>query len=103
MLKEFNGGKRILITPGMVELGELEGKANEEFGANAAKVCDYVLLVGARQTEAIFKGLTGEQFPKERIRIVANLTEATQELQLIVKAGDVVLFENDLPDLYSEA
>lgn len=103
VLKEFNGGKRILITPGMVELGELEAKANEEFGANAAKVCDYVLLVGARQTEAIFKGLTGEQFPKERIRIVANLTEATQELQIIVKAGDVVLFENDLPDLYSEA
>jgi UDP-N-acetylmuramoyl-tripeptide--D-alanyl-D-alanine ligase len=102
VLKEFNGGKRILITPGMVELGELEGKANEEFGAKAAEICDYVLLVGARQTEAILTGLTRENFPKENIRIVGNLTEATQELQLIVKPGDVVLFENDLPDLYSE-
>ena len=103
VLKEFNGGKRILITPGMVELGELQGKANEEFGAKAAKVCDYVLLVGAKQTEPILKGLTGEQFPNERIRIVGNLTEATQELQTIVRHGDVVLFENDLPDLYAES
>jgi len=103
VLKEFNGGKRILITPGMVELGHLEETANKEFGSKAARICDYVLLVGAKQTEAILKGLASEKFPKEKIRIVGNLAEATQELQRIVKPGDVVLFENDLPDLYSEA
>ncbi len=87
----------------MVELGELEAEENEKFGARAASVCDYVLLVGPRQTQAIFRGLAGEHFPPERIRIVQDLTEATAELRRIVRAGDVVLFENDLPDLYIEA
>lgn len=103
VLKEFSSGKRLMITPGMVELGELEGAENEEFGARAAKICDYVLLVGMKQTQDILRGLKREKFPQEKIRIVGDLNEATAELQRIVRPGDVVLFENDLPDLYSEA
>jgi UDP-N-acetylmuramoyl-tripeptide--D-alanyl-D-alanine ligase len=102
VLRQFTTGRRVLVTPGMVELGELEAEQNEEFGAKAAKVCDYVLLVGPRQTRAILKGLEREHFPRERVRIVRDLTEATAELQRLVRAGDVVLFENDLPDLYIE-
>jgi UDP-N-acetylmuramoyl-tripeptide--D-alanyl-D-alanine ligase len=102
-LREFNTGKRVLVTPGMVELGEMEAEQNEVFGARAAHVCDYVLLVGPRQTRAILKGLEREHFPRDRIRVVNTLAEATSELQHIVQAGDVVLFENDLPDLYAEA
>jgi len=102
VLQEFNTGRRVLVTPGMVELGELEAIENERFGAAAAKVCDYVLLVGARQTQPILRGLERERFPSERLRVVKDLSEATSELQKIVRAGDVVLFENDLPDLYTE-
>jgi UDP-N-acetylmuramoyl-tripeptide--D-alanyl-D-alanine ligase len=102
VLRAFNTGKRVLVTPGMVELGELEAEENERFGAAAAKVCDYVLLVGARQTQPILRGLESEQFPSERLRVVRDLSEATLELQKIVRRGDVVLFENDLPDLYAE-
>jgi UDP-N-acetylmuramoyl-tripeptide--D-alanyl-D-alanine ligase len=102
VLREFNGGKRVLVTPGMVELGELEWKENEKFGIAAARICDYVLLVGAKQTQPILRGLEREQFPQERLRVVKDLSEATSELQKIVRAGDVVLFENDLPDLYTE-
>lgn len=102
-LQAFETGKRVLVTPGMVELGTVEAEQNEAFGASAAKVCDYVLLVGPRQTQAILKGLKREQFPPERIRIVNDLAEATSELQHIVQAGDIVLFENDLPDLYTES
>lgn len=102
VLREFNAGKRVLVTPGMVELGELESEENEKLGAAAAKICDYVLLVGARQTQPILRGLEREQFPRERLRVVKDLAEATSELQKIVQAGDVVLFENDLPDLYAE-
>ena len=54
------------------------------------------------QTQAILRGLVRQQFPRERIRVVKDLTEATSELQRIVRSGDVVLFENDLPDLYVE-
>lgn len=103
VLREFKTGKRVLVTPGMVELGEVESTQNEEFGARAAKICDYVLLVGPKQTRAIMRGLEREQFPHQRIYVVSDLTEATSKLQQILQAGDVVLFENDLPDLYAEA
>jgi UDP-N-acetylmuramoyl-tripeptide--D-alanyl-D-alanine ligase len=103
VLREFKTGKRVLVTPGMVELGEVESTQNEEFGARAAKICDYVLLVGPKQTRAIMRGLEREQFPSQRIYVVSDLTEATAKLQQILHAGDVVLFENDLPDLYAEA
>ncbi|MCX5906131.1 MAG: Mur ligase family protein [Deltaproteobacteria bacterium] len=103
VLNDFKTGKRVLVTPGMVELGENEDKCNEEFGAEAAKICDYVLLVGVKQTQAILKGLEREKFSPERIRLVKDLDEATRHLQNILHAGDVVLFENDLPDLYIEA
>jgi len=103
VLQEFKTGKRVLVTPGMVELGEVEAAQNEVFGARAAKICDYVLLVGPKQTLAITRGLEREQFPSERIYVVRDLTEATSKLQQIIQAGDVVLFENDLPDLYAEA
>lgn len=103
VLREFNGGKRVLVTPGMVELGELESKENEKLGIAAAKICDYVLLVGAKQTQPVLRGLEREQFPQERLRVVKDLSEATSELEKIVRAGDVVLFENDLPDLYAKS
>lgn len=103
VLQEFKTGKRVLVTPGMIELGEVEAAQNEAFGARAARICDYVLLVGPKQTLAITRGLEREQFPSERIYIVRDLTEATSKLQQIIQAGDVVLFENDLPDLYAEA
>jgi UDP-N-acetylmuramoyl-tripeptide--D-alanyl-D-alanine ligase len=102
VLQKFEGGKRILVTPGMVELGTLEDKENEDLGAKAAGVCDYVFLVGAKQTQAIRRGLEREKFPQDRVLVVRSLAEVTQELGKIVKAGDVVLFENDLPDLYAE-
>jgi UDP-N-acetylmuramoyl-tripeptide--D-alanyl-D-alanine ligase len=102
-LREFNTGRRVLVTPGMVELGAVETEQNEAFGMRAAQICDYILLVGPRQTHAILKGLEREHFPRERLRVVRDLAEATAELQRFVQAGDVVLFENDLPDLYVEA
>ena len=49
VLGRFDSGRRILVTPGMVELGTSEDEHNQEFGAHAAKVCDYVILVGAGQ------------------------------------------------------
>lgn len=103
VLNKFNGGKRILVTPGMVELGEKEAELNKNFGINATKFCDYILLVGSRQTQAFVQGLVEKNFPKERYFILKNLEEATSKLQDIIKSGDVILFENDLPDLYRES
>lgn len=100
VLESFTTGRRMLVTPGMVELGEVEDQANERFGARAAEVCDYIVLVGPRQTEAIVRGVKRMPFATEQLRVVTTLTEATAVSRDILRAGDVVLFENDLPDLY---
>jgi UDP-N-acetylmuramoyl-tripeptide--D-alanyl-D-alanine ligase len=100
VLGSFTAGRRVLVTPGMVELGALEQQLNEELGAKAAEVCDYVVLVGVERTKPLVSGLQRKNFPPEKIRVVRDLKGATIVLPTIVGVGDTVLFENDLPDLY---
>ena len=101
VLGSFTTGQRILVTPGMIELGPLEAHLNEALGAKAAEVCDYVVLVGVERTKPLVAGLKAKNFPPEKIRVVRDLKGATIVLPTIVGVGDTVLFENDLPDLYS--
>jgi UDP-N-acetylmuramoyl-tripeptide--D-alanyl-D-alanine ligase len=102
VLSQFKTGRRILVTPGMIELGVLHEQKNEEFGHEAAHCCDFVILVGPEQTKPIQQGLKRARFPAENLRIVKNLGEATSIFQKMLRPGDVLLFENDLPDLYNE-
>jgi UDP-N-acetylmuramoyl-tripeptide--D-alanyl-D-alanine ligase len=74
---------------------------NEDLGAKAAEMCDYVVLVGVERTKPLVRGLQRKNFPPEKIRVVRDLKGATIVLPSIVTMGDTVLFENDLPDLYS--
>ena len=101
VLKQFPE-KRIVVTPGMVELGEKEYEMNREFGAAMADCCDEAVLVGRKRSEAITEGLKENGYPAEAIRIVSSLEEATVLLKEITGPGDTVLFENDLPDNYTE-
>jgi len=102
VLAEFKTGRRILIAPGMIELGALHEEKNEEFGRQAAQVCDYVFLVGPEQTKPIARGLDKAGYPASKYKVCRDLKEATKGMQAMVRSGDAVLFENDLPDLYSE-
>ena len=95
-------GRRIVITPGMVELGGEEAAFNEAFGEQMAKSVDVAILVGKRHVQPIVDGLLKAGFPQEQIHVVANLDESTKVLHSMMRAGDVVLYENDLPDNYSE-
>lgn len=100
-LSEFEGLK-ILVTPGMIELGKKQDECNRIFGTQAAEVCDYVILVGEKQTESIKKGLIEAEYDETKIIVSQNLDQALKEAQNI-KSGDlqkVVLLENDLPDNY---
>ncbi len=101
-LAAFETGRKVLVTPGMVELGAEQDAWNEKLGAKAADVCDYVILVGTRQTASIRRGLDGREFDAARVTSVPNLNRGLEALKTIVHPGDVVLFENDLPDLYDE-
>ncbi|MDO5377237.1 MAG: cyanophycin synthetase, partial [Clostridia bacterium] len=95
-------GRRIIVTPGMVELGGEEEAFNASFGEQMAGSVDIAILVGRRHTAPIAEGLRRKGFPEENIHVVSSLNESTQVLHAMMKAGDVVLYENDLPDNYSE-
>lgn len=101
VIKKFDG-RKIIITPGMVELGNEEYKYNKEFGRNMASVVDIAILVGVKRSNAIVEGLREGKFNDQNIFVVDNLDNASKKLQEITKAGDVILFENDLPDNYDE-
>ena len=102
VLAEVGEGKKVLVTPGMVELGEREDAENRRLGERAAEVCDLVILVGPTRTKPILEGLKAAEYPSQQIIVALNLEEVKQHLATQVQAGDVVLFENDLPDNYKE-
>ncbi|MFN2373718.1 MAG: UDP-N-acetylmuramoyl-tripeptide--D-alanyl-D-alanine ligase [Cyclonatronaceae bacterium] len=103
VLSKFQTGRRVIITPGMVELGEHEEHENRNFGRHIGRAAlDLVILVGLERTRPIVEGLHDAGYPDDDIRVVATLFEAREVMAGYVKDGDVVLFENDLPDIYNE-
>lgn len=101
ILSEMGDGRRAIVTPGMVELGDRQWDENEAFGRVIADHdLDLVLLVGPDQTAPIQEGLADAQFPDERVKVFSSLTDAQNFLQSYLEPGDVVLYENDLPDQY---
>ena len=101
VLGMYQTGRRLLITPGMVELGDLMERENTRLGEIAAQHATDVILVGSKQTEPILNGLRGAQFAADHIHVVETLSEAVAWYQRNLSAGDTVLFLNDLPDTYS--
>jgi len=97
----FNGMK-ILVTPGMVELGSRQNELNRRFGETAAGICDYVILVGKQQTESIHEGLVKCSYPKQRTYIASDFNDAISYAYSINSKGEkkIILLENDLPDNY---
>ena len=102
VLAAFGEGKKIIITPGMVELGEREYQLNFEFGGQMAQVCDYIILVGKKHSKPLYDGVIAANYPLEQLFVAADLNEARSQLAKIVEPASVVLFENDLPDTYNE-
>jgi UDP-N-acetylmuramoyl-tripeptide--D-alanyl-D-alanine ligase len=101
VLGMHESGRRLLITPGMVELGTMMEPENRKLGEAAAAQATDVILVGAKQTEPIKAGLLAGGFPAENLRVVERLADAVEWYKTNLKPGDTVLFLNDLPDTYS--
>lgn len=102
VLKQIEGGTKIIMTPGMIELGDLEEETHLEFGRAIAKTADIAILVGKKQTKNIRRGIEKEGFDPSKLHIVPNMKSAFRLKDEIAKPGDVVLIENDLPDLFEE-
>ena len=94
-------GTKILITPGMVELGDKQYECNNTFGIEAAEVCDYIVLVGKEQTKPIKDGIMEKKFNEERLFIADSFSEGMKWIADInTDKEKFVLIENDLPDNY---
>lgn len=94
-------GERILVTPGMVELGSEEYKLNKEFGEFAAECCDRIVLIGKKQTLPIKEGIENRKFPADKLLVFEEFTEAMKTLYAMkTDKKKIILLENDLPDNY---
>lgn len=90
--------RKILVTPGLVELGEKMEEANRALGEQAAKAADDIVLVGEKQAPPLRQGALDEGFPKERLYVAKDIYEALRYVDTITGEPSVVLLENDLPD-----
>ena len=95
----LSGGakRRILITPGVAELGERNDSVHGELGEKAAKLIDVALIVRSDRIPSFAAGY--RRAGGKEIHEFASLTEARAWLNANKKSGDIVLYENDLPDL----
>lgn len=103
ILSQFIDRKRFIITPGMIELGEIEEEENYKFGeAIGAAKLDYVILVGNERSKPIKAGIENIKVDATNVFVVNSLFEANEIVKKEAEAGDVILYENDLPDVYNE-
>ncbi|MBQ1289497.1 MAG: UDP-N-acetylmuramoyl-tripeptide--D-alanyl-D-alanine ligase [Erysipelotrichaceae bacterium] len=93
-------GKRVVITPGLIDLGSEEARYNREFGAYMKDRADYVILVGELQKENILNGLKDSGYPEENISCCNTMKEAFGLVYSRFTPQDTILIENDLPDAF---
>ena len=97
----FKDHCKIIVTPGMVELGTDPDSFNKALGSDAAAVCDYIFLVGKYSSHVIRSGALEAGFPEERIFIYDRVEDAINAARTAVTDKPrAILLENDLPDNY---
>lgn len=100
VLKMMTGGRRIIVTPGMIELGERQEELNAKFGEYIAGAADIAIIVGHYNREAIISGIKSIDTTSLDVHAVNSFSEAQQLLATTLKPGDTILYENDLPDTF---
>lgn len=101
LLNSYKDFKKVVITPGLVELGKESKKENREFGKNIGKIADKVIIAGENAKMDLLKGLKDASFKKENIYFAKDTKEALILVQQLSNDKPLVaLLENDLPDQY---
>lgn len=100
VLSNFAPMKRVLITPGLVELGKEEYKHNRRLGETAAECADYIILVGLKRSEPIKEGVLSAGFDEQKLFVEASFMDAYNRFLELADSNTAVLIENDLPDNY---
>lgn len=94
-----NGGRRVLITPGMVEMGPAHDKEHKKIGELAATTVDVLLPVLPERVRSLTEAYTGHN-PRGLVIPCSTFKDAQAWMDANLTPADVVLLENDLPDLY---
>jgi UDP-N-acetylmuramoyl-tripeptide--D-alanyl-D-alanine ligase len=102
VLSTFGTGRKILLTPGMVELGPRQFEENATVAQRAVTLCDHVIFVGSTNRRALLKGAGAAEGRRAVVETVQTREEGLARIHAVSRAGDTVLIENDLPDLYDE-
>ncbi len=97
-------GTKVIVTPGMIELGKKEKEENHQLGVKIGQSVDYVILVGEKKTKDIYDGIIESGFNEENIFVTNRVTDAYNIVKALKEDGKdlYALFENDLPDIYTE-
>ncbi|HEY7584270.1 MAG TPA: UDP-N-acetylmuramoyl-tripeptide--D-alanyl-D-alanine ligase [Acidimicrobiia bacterium] len=91
------GGRRVVVTPGMVELGSEQEQANKEWAQAAAEQATDLVVVGHTNRRSLTEGASGR---RALVTVVDSRPQAVEWVRANLESGDAVLYENDLPDHY---
>lgn len=100
VLGSFDGMKKVVITPGLIELGEKEYDCNFSLGLECAKICDIIIFVGKNRSKPLCDAVNTTDFNKENMFVASSFKEASEIYSRFADSNTVVLIENDLPDNY---
>ena len=101
VIKLFENKRKIVMTPGLIELGEKEYEENVLFGERIATVANICILVNLMHRKPLKEGLLNAGFLEKNIIECESLEKAQEKLATLLNKNDVLLIENDLPDIYT--
>ena len=99
---EMMPGKKIVISSGMIELGDLSSKLHFELGEYMSKTTDEVILIGKEQTKDIYEGLKNSKFDMNKVHVLNNIMDAFKLIHELKDKTTYVLLQSDLPDIFNE-
>lgn len=97
LLTSIGKGRRVVVTPGMVELGSIQHEENRKLGAEIAATATDLVVVGRTNRQALVEGAEGGS---AAVSVVRSRADAVDWVRSQLGPGDAVLYENDLPDHY---
>ena len=100
VLSHFEGMQKVIITPGLIELGDKEYECNYNLGLEAAKYCDIMIFVGKNRSKPMTDAAKAANFPEDKVFVAQSFREAMEIYSKFADSNSVVLLENDLPDNY---
>lgn len=91
-------GRKVVLTPGLVELGSKTESIHRQIGKLYSQHVDLVLIIRSVMTDHIIQGLKENNFTN--YKIYETTQEAHADLGNILQKSDTILFQNDLTDNY---